>query len=55
MTETKDETIKRLLESRSHLWWSMIKFGCHTKCHGELFKRIDKQLTELGCIVCEDE
>jgi hypothetical protein len=51
MTETQDETIKRLLESRDHLWWSMIKFGHYTKCYSELFKRIDDQLMQAGCVL----
>jgi len=51
--ETKEETIKRLLESRSHLWWSMIKFGKFTKCHSDLFRRIDDHLLEIGCVMYE--
>ena len=52
--ETKDEKIKRLFESRYFLFESMLKFGCYTKCHGELFARIRKMLAEEGCYTDDD-
>jgi len=50
--ETREETIKRLGECQYLLFHSMLKFGCYTKAHGELFRRIREQLEEAG-IECE--
>lgn len=52
--ETKEEKIKRLFESHNYLYKSMIKFGCYTKCHGELFTKIRKMLAEEGCYMDDD-
>ena len=52
--ETKEERIKRLFDSKHYLFESMLKFGCYTKCHGELFSRIRKMLEEEGCYLEDD-
>jgi len=53
ISETTEEKITRLFESRNLLFQHIIKFGCITRCHNQLFKKIDDQLHELG-ICLED-
>jgi hypothetical protein len=53
--ETREQTIARFDESRYLLFESMLKFGCYTKAHGELFRKIDEQLASIGshCDKCD--
>ena len=48
MTETMEETVTRLLESRDLLFKHTIKFGRTTRCHARLFRDIDDQLRKIG-------
>jgi hypothetical protein len=54
MTETKDDRIQRLIESRSFLYKHIIKFGSITKCHIGLFKKIDGLLEQEGIVLDDD-
>jgi len=49
--ETKKERIQRLLESRGLLFDHIRKFGCITRCHRELFQRLDRQLVSDGLVL----
>jgi hypothetical protein len=51
--EKRVKKINRLIESRNLLFQHIVKYGCHTKCHTELFRRIDKELEDEGCYLDE--
>ena len=46
--ENRKEKIERLMESRNLLFKSMVKFGTYTRCHKDLFMKIDHQLEDEG-------
>lgn len=53
--ETREERIVSLGESQRLLFESMLKFGCYTKAHGELFRRIKEMLKAEGIVFEEGE